>query len=774
MRRLASAATWLACVCLTVSTAWGQTDLDEQIDRAIEEGVKGIWATQMPHGGFTDPNFKPTGPARHYVGDKDVMAMVVLAYAGEDPMKNPKMKEALKVLLELDLTHTYTLGFRVIALAELCRRADDRNFKSTLRKVIEHDVEQLIAIQRKDNGGWSYDQRSGAWSWDFSNTQLAVLALGEAVKVGVEVPAEPFQKVLQLYLQEQLDDGGWNYGNKSINWGKIPAYGSMTAAATASLFIIRDVLNPGQGCPCRSGQSGGRRDKAIQKSITGGVNWLGQYFTPKENARGGPMRPYYWLYAAERVGMHTGFKYFGEHDWYQEGAKRILETGRSNAWGTFDKTSFALLFLIKGRGPILMNKLMYDGPWDLHPYDAANLADYVTGIKEQRFNWQVIHLGIPVEEMHDAPILYITAEEAIAFTDADKKKLREFTDTGGTLMLEASCGNKAADAFWRTLCREVWPEWELTFISPEHPIWTADLELGGRTLPPLHGISDGLRTFVFYSALDISCQWHTKAIARNENVFQLGTNLYAYATDRARIRTRFHRPRPGVGPKYAEQKPAPAASGDLKIARLKLGSGWQLNERYHPWAMLAADLKEVGGPALAEVAPVDGPEQARGAADALYLCGRGEMTPADTTLAALKAYLSQGGFLIAEAALGDAAYDRSFRDMAQKMGLSFVECDPEHPLLSGDFGAAGRGYAIGKVEFTHALRERQIGASRPTLIELRLGDRVVGVYSPVDMMFAQTGCAAFGSRGYSAPDARALAVNVALMAAGNRTATAAQ
>jgi hypothetical protein len=757
-------------VCL-VTTAWGQTALDEQIDRAIEEGVKGIWATQLPHGGFSDPNFKPTGPARHYTGDKDVMAMIVLAYAGEDPLKNPKMKEALKVLLEIEITHTYTLGFRVITLAELCRRTEDRNFKSSLRAVIRHDVDQLLAIQRKDNGGWSYDQRTGAWSWDFSNTQLAVLALGEAVKVGIEVPAEAFQRVLQLYLQEQLDDGGWNYGNKSINWGQIPAYGSMTAAATASLFIIRDVLNPGQGCPCKSGKSGGRRDRSVEKAITGGVSWLGQHFTPKENARGGPMRPYYWLYAAERVGQHTGLKYFGDHDWYQEGAKHILETGRNYSWGTFDRTSFALLFLIKGRGPILMNKLMYDGRWDLHPYDAANLADYVTRIKEQRFNWQVIHLGIPVEEMHDAPILYITAEEAIAFSDEHKKKLREFTDTGGTLLLEASCGNKAADSFWRTLCREVWPEWELTFISREHPLWTADLEIGGRTLPSLHGISDGLRTFVFYSPQDISCQWHTKATARGENLFQLGNNLYAYSTDRARIRTRFHRRRPGVGPKYADQKIAPVSGDDLKVARVKLGSGWQLNSHYRPWAMLGADLKEAGGPAIAELEPLDSPDQAAGGtADVIYLCGRGDMTPSDATAAALRTYLQQGGFLIAEAALGDAAYDRAFRAMAQKMGLTLTECGPEHPLLSGDLGAAGRGYGIGKVEFTHALRERQIGASKPTILELRLGDRVVGVYSPLDLMFAQTGCAAFGSRGYDAADARALAVNVTLMAAGHRSA----
>ena len=41
--------------------------------------------------------------------------------------------------------------------------------------------------------------------------------------------------------------------------------------------------------------------------------------------------------------------------------------------------------------------------------------------------------------------------------------------------------------------------------------------------------------------------------------------------------------------------------------------------------------------------------------------------------------------------------------------------------------------------------------------------QLVGLYSPCDIMFSQTGCKAFGNRGYAPADARALAINIVLL-----------
>ena len=744
-----------------------QTSLDAEIDAAIEAGLKQIWSTQKDNGLFSDldPKNPPVGTpgAPVYPGDREVMALAVLAYAGES-LDKPEMKKALKAVAEIELDKIYTLSFRVIALAKLCEQ--DPKYVPGLRAAIKRDVDLIIEIQQP-NGGWHYNKAAAKY-WDFSNTQFAILALRDAMKAGVEVPAEPFQRALKLYLEKQHDDGGWSYGRDGFD--TVFSTGSMTAPAVASLFIIRDVLNPGQGCPCKAGRSAGRRDAALDKAIARGVEWLGKNFVATKNPPEWQHYLTYWLYAAERVGQKTGLKYFGQHDWYLEGAKFLLPRRNADgAWGGFSDTAFAMLFLIKGRGPILLNKLMYDGPWDAHPNDAESLADFVSKLKEQHFNWQVIHLDIPVEEMHDAPILYITAEAAVNFSDEHKKKLRQFTDTGGTIFLEASCGNRAAMTWIEKLCQELWPEWELQLIDRDHPLWTADVKVAGQP-PLLRGLGDGLRTFLFVSPMDISCKWHTGAAAGSTNLFQLGANLYAYATDRAKIRSRFARRGLTADSPYASQTTSWTRRDlTLNVARLAHGGLWTAGRRYNPWPVLGQSTKDAFGLAIAEGEPIKIGQDIPADVALLHLAGRGQVTLGDKSVAALKAYLAAGGFLFAEATVGDEAFDKSVRDVLTAAGLQFKPLDAASPILTGQVGSSGQGFAVKNVGYTLTLLSQRIGNPQPSLFGLHLGDKLVGLYSPFDITFAQTGCKAFGSRGYAPADARALATNLALFAAERAT-----
>ncbi len=65
-------------------------------------------------------------------------------------------------------------------------------------------------------------------------------------------------------------------------------------------------------------------------------------------------------------GRLAGVRYFGEHDWYREGAEELVKTqdqaqrrAGPAAAGPVVATSFALLFLAKGRAPVLVNKLRH-------------------------------------------------------------------------------------------------------------------------------------------------------------------------------------------------------------------------------------------------------------------------------------------------------------------------------------------------------------------------------------------------------------------------------
>jgi len=733
---------------------------EQQIDAAIERGIAYLWTLQRDDGRFKHPRDGEGHLGHTYVGEQHIMAMLAVAYGGER-LTRPEMKKGLKVLLDLKLEQTYTISFRVITVARLYHGADKAT-QSALRKALKGDVARLADMQHT-NGGWYYTKEA---RWDFSNTQIAVLALREASLCGVEVNRSVMQKVQELYLKSVRGDGGWNYGGHAPDR---PSYGSMTAAAVASLFITRDFLNPGRGCPCKGGRSTGRRDRQMESAINGGIKWLDKYFTTESN----PNNPtfvgqyvYYWLYCCERVGIATGMKYFGTHDWYAAGAEAIIKGQTADgSWGRVYRTSLALLFLIKGRAPILMNKLQFDGRWNQHSRDVANLARHIGLAKEQQFNWQIVNLSVPVTEMHDAPILYISTESSTKLSDEHKRTLREFTDTGGTVLFEASCGNKAAAQWCKTTCRQVWPEWELKGVDKEHALWTADIQIKGRR-PVLQGISDGLRTLVFYSPRDISCAWNTNAVARNRITFSLGTNLYAYATDRGKLRVRLAAHAGGTQKKYADQKLARGARAVVTVARIKHGGHWQLGRHYRPWELLSADLQEKVGLTVRETEPAAPGRPVAEGTSLLYLSGRATCDLNNNDgVAWLKQYLTRGGFLLAEATLGDERFDGPAKKLLEKAGLTLKPLAADSPLLAGGFAGA-RGYHVGKVEFTSTLREQRIGKTLPLLFGLYEGEKLVGVYSPFDLLFSQTGLVAWGNRGYAAADARAIASNIMLMLSG--------
>jgi hypothetical protein len=122
---------------------------------------------------------------------------------------------------------------------------------------------------------------------------------------------------------------------------------------------------------------------------------------------GGPGTVYlgYTLHALSRVGLGSGYKYIGAHDWYRELAhKVVLSQWESGAWGrseaasadTLIDTAFSALFLARGRHPILMNKLRLDSPgndrgeWDNRPRDLPNLCRFTSRELERPVNWQVV------------------------------------------------------------------------------------------------------------------------------------------------------------------------------------------------------------------------------------------------------------------------------------------------------------------------------------------------------------------------------------------------
>src|SRR5271165_5744218 len=109
---------------------------------------------------------------------------------------------------------------------------------------------------------------------------------------------------------------------------------------------------------------------------------------------------HYFLYGLERAGRLCGIRFFGRFDWYRLGAEELVRT--QNKLGGFWRgvgqendviaTSFALLFLAKGRAPVLINKLRHlpADDWNNDPDDVRNIVGVVSRDWNNLLTWQTV------------------------------------------------------------------------------------------------------------------------------------------------------------------------------------------------------------------------------------------------------------------------------------------------------------------------------------------------------------------------------------------------
>jgi hypothetical protein len=260
---------------------------------------------------------------------------------------------------------------------------------------------------------------------------------------------------------------------------------------------------------------------AIDLRLESGIDWLASHFQLGQNFGAGKQWRFYYLYGLERAARLAGIRFFGDHDWYRAGAEALVRE-QSIPGGYWQgelveanrvlATSFALLFLAKGRAPVLINKLRY-GPgedWNNDPDDIRNLVDGVSADWKHRLTWQVVNTKkATVPDLLRAPILFINGHNAPEFTASERKNLREYVERGGSLFAEACCGSADFDRGFKKLMEELFPDKqdELRPLPDEHPIWRSRYLLSPRS-HPLWSMDRGNRTVVVYSPKDLSCYWN--------------------------------------------------------------------------------------------------------------------------------------------------------------------------------------------------------------------------------------------------------------------------
>jgi hypothetical protein len=237
----------------------------------------------------------------------------------------------------------------------------------------------------------------------------------------------------------------------------------------------------------------------------------------------------------------------GQHDWYKEGAERLLATQRADgSWGDLPATCLAMLFLQEGRTIPVFGKLSLpmDSGQD-HPRALEYLAAYVRKrMQSEALTWQLMSIQMPLEELREVPILVIMPDRPLDLTAEDRKRLRAFTDAGGTILFAPDPKKTNITDSITNAIAQIWPEWPLAPLPEDHPIFPKpSIYLGPP--PKLAGVDDEHRTVVFLTLDDVASTWEWNASFSRPSWFLVGVNMMNYATNRVRLYPRFaERPQP--------------------------------------------------------------------------------------------------------------------------------------------------------------------------------------------------------------------------------------
>jgi hypothetical protein len=637
---------------------------DKLVEQAIKKSVGFLKRQLAAEDEYTKPNLDNDRSAGKYA-----LAVYALLQAGlavddsELSSSDPYMQGLLQTLRQFHMSGdfaTYDRSLRANAYAVFDRAVDHQQL------LADRDYLLKTAL----GGAYTYhmppsDVTADTLLWDNSNAQYGVLGVWAGVLAGSAAPDRYWNEVEHHWLACQNTDGGWPYAARGASLL------TMTAAGVTTLCVTSEQLE--------LIASKGKKDARpkMSKAINDGIDFMGQgdrLMQPFDHAG-------YLLYGIERAALATGYRWFGNHDWYRElGAREIKQQGQDGTFGGLDEpvpeTAFRVLFLARGRQPVLMNKLRFDGAWNNRPRDVAKLTQFSSAQLEKPFAWGVADLSRNWWDWLESPILMITTDTAPDFSDENCAKLRSYTDAGGFIFFHNEYGSSDVDAFVKTLVKKLYPEYPMVRAAPDDPVYTCDFPIKKKT--ELYTVSNGARVCFAYSPKDITQDWvrYRPKDTRENSSLQLGINLFVMAAGKSDFRNRLNSP-------YEPPNDFdPTAT--IPVLQVMYPGNWnpepKAYERFGRWFQNQTSLKlDVQPTALLNLHPQSAP--------LAVMSGNQAVDFSKMDFHALQDFVQQGGILFIDAAGGNKDFANSVRQSF--LPAAFPSANPtaipfSDPILAGN------------------------------------------------------------------------------------------
>ncbi|CAN5424685.1 DUF4159 domain-containing protein [soil metagenome] len=708
------------------------------IDAAVTDGVKYLYSQQKD--GTWERDFDKHGDQS--TGQTALVVHALLA-AGESH-QDQRIIKAIDYLRKTPTTGVYALGMRCQVWSQLPASPENR-------AALSKDVKILLgSIDREGKVRGFYGYNPGANAYSLSRGHYAVLGVWAAAQAGYEVPNGYWQLVEKSWIEQQDPSGGWSYKGKADDQYSVTP--GMTADGIATLFITQDYLHADEAILPR----GNIQNPAIDKAMA----WMSSNYK-KISQDEGFDRDYPWitLYAIERIGAASGFKYFDKINWYDVGADRLLRNKKSSgswtgSYGSVVNTSFAILFLSQGRAPVVMNKLEYEIAgkppiWNQRPRDVANITRWIGKQTERDLNWQIVNLQAPINELHDAPILYIAGNQELKFSKEETEKLRQFVEGGGLILGNAEANSTLFTKSFKQLAKEMLPNYEFRALPADHPIFTNQqfpAEKWKRK-PTILGVSNGARELILLAPdVDLSRAWQVQETGSKLELFQLAANIFLYAVDKKEVQNKGQTYQVEIDSRIVPKQ-------FIGLARLKFPGNW--DPEPGGWRRMIAILNNRDRVAL-KLSAVDPAKESLESATVAHLTGVGKFRLTEPARTAIRKFVEDGGTLIVDAAGGNAEFAQSAEtELNTIFGAAAAQVKDTLPSDHPVYRLNGR--KLDEIAYRMFARQKLAGELKgPRLRGITMNGRLAVIYSAEDLSVGMVGQPIDGIVGYTASTATGL------------------
>lgn len=198
------------------------------------------------------------------------------------------------------------------------------------------------------------------------------------------------------------------------------------------------------------------------------------------------------------------------------------------------------------RDQLVLGQIVHNGDWDPTPHGLPNLLKTIDQTTTLHVQFKRVPVDLEKSDLYSFPILLLIGQRDFAFSDLGRKRLRQYLDQGGELIVDDAVGSSEFDVAFRKQIALLYPHHALKPIPTNSPMFKFVVDASHVTLAPLgrqllpmidtpqmEAIQIDGQYPVIYSPLSMSAGWEQLPRAYDKGYsdadsLKLGVDIFMY------------------------------------------------------------------------------------------------------------------------------------------------------------------------------------------------------------------------------------------------------